>query len=500
MLRLVTYFIFIGMLTAMTDAARPDDWSRTARQWTPVKWEIPNPDWEGNPFDVEASVRFSHDETGERHVTGMFYDGEGTWRFRFTGTRPGRWSFTTESGDADLDGLTGVVTVEPNPDGVGFVTAQGNTWCRQVGVDRRLEAFVPQFVMYDQPAAYHGRADRIDGDIHTFLVEHGFSGFHTYVFCRWFDINEERSSGVDPDDPNPDPRTFEALELLIRKTHATGGVVHIWVWGDESRHQTPVKWGINGPANRRLQRYIAARLGPLPGWTMGYGYDLWEWTDGEQLTAWHEYMSEHLGWPHMLGARSFKHSLDQMSEAMDYASYEQHRPDYAKYVETIERRPEKPAFSEDRFRIRGRPKDYTMEETRRGLWHSTMAGGVANIWGNLENGMRPGGGSRPYPRPEWIKTWSRFLEGRFLLGMERRNDLTDGVCLHWPDGPGLVFYREDATEISLDLSGMDGPLPAIAVDACKPYEELDLGDLPPERQTWEAPYASDWAVAVGRFQ
>ena len=63
--------------------------------------------------------------------------------------------------------------------------------------------------------------------------------------------------------PRPDLRTFDALELLIRKTNAAGGIVHIWAWGDESRRQTPIRLGgKNGPADRRLQRYIAARLGP----------------------------------------------------------------------------------------------------------------------------------------------------------------------------------------------------------------------------------------------
>ena len=47
--------------------------------------------------------------------------------------------------------------------------------------------------------------------------------------------------------------------------------------------------------------------------------------------------------------------------------------------------PGQPVMSEDRFRIRSvdryRKKDYSEELTRRGLYHSTMAGGVANIWG-----------------------------------------------------------------------------------------------------------------------
>jgi len=80
----------------------------------------------------------------------------------------------------------------------------------QTGTGRRgsgrLEATVPQFVMHDNPVAFHGRPEKIDADIKTFLGEHGFNGLHTCVFCRWFDINEERPSGVDSEDPKPDQR------------------------------------------------------------------------------------------------------------------------------------------------------------------------------------------------------------------------------------------------------------------------------------------------------
>ncbi|MEC8891835.1 MAG: hypothetical protein VX901_00790, partial [Candidatus Poribacteria bacterium] len=68
--------------------------------------------------------------------------------------------------------------------------------------------------------------------------------------------------------------------MIILKTYAAGGAVHLWMWGDSSRDQnTKERWGLNGCTDRRLQRYIAARLGPIPGWTLGYGYDLWEWVD-----------------------------------------------------------------------------------------------------------------------------------------------------------------------------------------------------------------------------
>ena len=139
-----------------------------------------------------------------------------------------------------------------------------------------------------------------------------------------------------------------------------------------------------------------------------------------------------------------------------------------------------------------------MEMTRRGLWHSTMAGGVANIWGHLE---REGGRLvlKPYPKPHWIKTYSVFFRNRFLKDMARDNRLTDGVCLTRPTNRHYIFYKEDAGSIRLDLSGMAGPQEAVAVDALKPYAEIRLGTLNPSKQTWAAPRKSDWAIAVGDF-
>lgn len=493
------------VLPLETIAAGPLD--KTGTQWAPcLEWELPNPSYDGNPFDLVASVTFLHGESGEKRVTGMFYDGGKSWKFRFTGTRPGRWTFRTASDDPQLDGLTGEVTIRPNPDAYGFVTHAGEKWARPRGEAGELEAFVPQFVMYAHPGVYRGKPEMIEKDIATFFSGHGFNGFHTSVQCRWFDVEQPASSGIKSSDPNPDPRTFEALELLITKTHAAGGVVHIWAWGDESRRQTPKKWGINGKADRRLGRYIAARLGPLPGWTMGYGFDLWEWVNGEQLTEWHRHLHAHFGWPHMLGGRAHKNRLSQISESLDYSAYEQHRPDYAKYVETIAKRPKKPSFSEDRFRIRQsaryRDKDYNLEMTRRGLWHSTMAGGVANIWGNLQGNLAINwgdGGSLPYPNADLLKTSAEFFRGRFTLDLTRANNLTDGACLKRADNRGFLFYREEADSIRLDLSKMPAPQPAIAVDAKKPYREINIGPLPAKAQTWKAPYESDWAIAVGEF-
>ena len=507
-----TYAAVLALVVALLSVTPVSSGGETVEgtQWAPyLEWSLAKTAYRGDPYDVSAIVTFTHTASGRQRVTETFYDGNKTWKFRFTGTRLGEWTFETSSTDRDFNGRTGTVIIHANPDRNthGFVTAlDDNRWGRQA----TQQIFVPQLAMYKTPNRFYDRPDVVDADIQEFLIEHGFNGFHVpSIAGRWFDVDTS-DNRVAASMTRPDPRTFEALEMLIAKVYAAGGMVHIWAWGDHQRHQTPrdLSDGINGRVDRRLQRYIAARLGPIPGWSMGYGFDLWEWVQGSELTGWHDYMHEHMGWAHLLGARASKNTLEQLSEALDYSGYEQHRPDYAKYVETLEARPDKPSFSEDRFRLRneGRSKDHTAEETRRGLWHSTMAGGVANIWGNLlEDGHTRDSelGSAPYPNKDQIKTYAIFWNdlGRFVRGLQRAQQLSRD-----PDTRILrqghdryVFYREGTTSIHMDLSGMSGPAMVVAVDTKKRYAEIRLGNLDPGEHTWHAPYASDWAVAVGTW-
>jgi hypothetical protein len=498
------FLLFIASSSQPVLAQESPLGDKTGVMWEYLEWSLTNSSWSGNPFDLVATVTFTHQDSGETRTTEMFYGGDNTWKFRFTGTRTGMWTFTTSSSDPELDGYSGTVTIDPNPNpnAHGFIKKFGDKWGWQ-GVDK---AFVPQIVMYDYPSYYHNNPSKIDNDIQMFLGEHGFNGFHAVILCHWFDIDQDKCNNVNNSDP--DPRTLEALELLISKTHAAGGMVHIWTWGDEQRDQTiKGNWGgINGAEDKRLQRYIAARLGPLPGWTMGYGFDLDEWVSKNQIHQWHDNMHSHLGWSHFLGGRpkgpnrGTDHSpWISWNEGLDYSSYEHHQPNYEVYVAAINTVPDQPVMSEDRFRLcNGWPdKDYTEEDTRQGLYISTMAGGVANIWGYLCNGGA-GGGSGEYPNKQWIKTYSVFFENRFLTDMVRDNSITNGYALR-SGNTNYVFYKEDTSSIQVDLSNMVRAQPVVAVDTNTTYSEVNLGVLDTVNQTIDLPYPSDWAIAVGNF-
>jgi hypothetical protein len=80
----------------------------------------------------------------------------------------------------------------------------------------------------NSPKAFHNKPRFVDRMIDRFLVGHGFNGFHLPVIGgRWFDL-DATTDRAKPAMTDPDRRTFEALELLITRTHQAGGVANIW--------------------------------------------------------------------------------------------------------------------------------------------------------------------------------------------------------------------------------------------------------------------------------
>ncbi|WKN43629.1 hypothetical protein [Tunicatimonas pelagia] len=360
------------------------------------------------------------------------------------------------------------------------------------------EAFVPNYVMIDVIGKLRNEdnsnnlslitAEQVDKFIAIYLEEHGFNGAHIPVYGQWFHIGNNK---VSQGDRSIDQATFDKLTMIIRKVYEAGGSTHLWLWGDASRSQTSksLKGGIMGAEEKELLNEIYRQLNPLQGWSISYGFDLWEWVDENQLRAWHDYLWQKDGWNHLIGARASKNKLDQLYEGMDYASYEYHKPWYEELREMKEKRPDKPTFSEDRYRIRTPSKypkkDYDEEETRRGLWHHTLAGGVAAIWGNLD-------GTGEYENKEALKCFSVFWNDkkRFKKDMVVDTTLSEAYCL--TDNTHLVFYQENTSTIDYRFTGK--PKNVIAVDARKRYQEIDLSTLGAGKHTFTAPYPSDWAL------
>jgi len=486
---------------------------RTGALWAPyVEWSLDNLSYSGNPFDLVASVTFTYvNELGtepETRITEMFYAGGTTWKFRFTGTRTGTWIFKTTSNDGELDGHTGTVTINanPNPKIRGFLRSYGNKFVKQVGENGELEPFlfnVHQSSKADDidVLALSKNATpsvAIDGVIDDVIYYGGTVVFPQSPRNRFFDINAEKWN--EHTSNNPDLNTFAQLEQVITQVHSRGLHFHFWAWGDEERKETPIgvcegscefapdeDKGINGTPDKRLQRYIAARLGPLPGWTMGYGFDLTEWVTENQIGEWATYLHDHFGWQHMIWARDLSHvELDVLS----YGGFGNYL--YSDAIKRLDSDISRPHLYAERFLYKRR-SFWDMDGSRQKRWQYAMAGGIGSWWGWYWDPPQE------LPTPAQMRTHRTFWEKHMRFAYVRDNELSNGFVLKSRSNEHFIVYKENTGVITLDMSNINGGLPVIAVDAKLEYQSIVVDTWGAGNQTWLAPYVSDWALAIGDF-
>ena len=498
--------------------------NKTGLMWEYLEWELDNSSCIGNPYDLIATVTFTHNASGKTHTTQMFYDENNKWKFRFTGTKTGTWRFITSSSDSSLNGHSGTVTISANPNPVikGFITTYGNKFARQID-ENTLEGYIVNVYQNSRPYPKpKGHTHTVFEENNQYIIDlineaiaHGCNTvFLGAVENRWWKYGV--SSYKDHSSDQPDPATFRKIENMILLAHSMGAHVHIWMYGDEDGNDygTPIgiAGGVNGYAEKRVLRYLAARLGPLPGWTMGRGYDLHEWSPENEVKVWAAYIHQHLGWKHLIWARQrFNSALDVQSyphggttkRNSDYPfGWTRFDPmtgpwDYEHCVEFLNTDVNRAHIFEERFFYK-RWETYDMDTTRQSFWRYTMAGGVGSWWGHYEYDR---GYPYPYPNPEQLTTHYKFWteNKRFLIDMQRDNGITDGYCLRNVSKKNYVFYKEKTSSIKMNLSGMSGSQKAIAIDTKLTYAEINIGTRSAVNHKWNAPYVSDWAIAVGTF-
>jgi len=506
----------LGLLLDAVKEKRGSHDNESLRMWEYADWRSPVLETTDNPFDVTAKVTFRHWQSGAQRTTEMFYDGKGRWKFYFPGTRAGYWTHHTSSDVPALAGHSGGIEVHENDDEAikGFLTHVGNKYAIQQRDETDLHGYLFNVYMgrVEHPAyleEFGSDLAEVEKKALAYLEDaraNGFEVIFVHVNNNWFKFGARRHD--EHDSVNPDLLTFDVLERIITTVHANGGRVHIWAWGDESRKWTPlgVPGGINGPADRRLQRSIAARLGPLPGWTMGYGFDLHEWTNEAQLNAWAEYLHEHMGWQHLLCARGYRlrgphniNAYDGFGRNVPLAT-KQHGPlSFQEIVDDLNSDVTRPHLYEERHSYRREGFNLDMDGTRRLLWWEAMAGGMGGFFGFYPNSPHP------YPNPEQLRMHYDFWHKgkRFLLDMQPADGkLIENGCALWsPSTESGVLYIEHADRADVRLPVTARPKPMVAFDTRKELSEGRVNVASPaqarEKIEFEAPRRSDWVVAVG---
>lgn len=506
---------FFALLILVFQWVLPAQMDKNSDVWEWVEWEIPGVSYEGNPFDVAADVTFRHSASSKEIRTDMFYAGGTSWKFRFTGTREGEWSFTTSSANDKLNGLSGTVGVGPAKPGThGFILGSGSKFAVQTESDQKIKAFLWNVYQIDtggkicDAAKFASDTKKHFAEYLSLAKKNGCNGVFLCMANNWFKLGALKSSEHSSTDP--DLGTFDLLDTLISMAHRENMFVHFWKWGDKQRRWNQIDvGGINGVPDKRLQRYISARMAPLPGWTLCYGFDLHEWIKKSQLEEWARFMNSKMGWPHLVSIRSYNAPSDIPSIINGYAITDRELGDYyqltgfpsiSQIITDINTDPNRPHAYVERHPL----NRYTdADQTRQLRWRMAFAGGVGGWWG-CPFGQDPiFSNGTDYPNSDQLECMSIFMndKARFALDMETQTDITDGVALKSVSLDRFLFYREETSTIRMDLTDLKGGSgKAIAVDTKKAYAEVDLGTISAEEQTLDLPYQSDWALAVGDFE
>lgn len=569
-LTLIAAFI----MQASTFAVDPG--GKTCKTWDVLEWQVSNPSCPvSNPYDLVAKAIFTH-ESGHKRKIEMFYAGGDKWKFRFCGSRTGKWSFRTvcdgsdgTHDDDDLDSHVGRITVleQTDPKIKGFLTHVGNKFAIMDRDETDLKPYVYQVYMnqqdYEQQYNHSSRVwdDPVNrrhliGDYWNDTVENGFQIYFVAIFYSWFKKGAlDRKMVSSADLAAPDPDVFDALEYAIRYAHKRGGRTHIWAWGDQGRRQVPniLPGGVLGDAHRRLMRYTAARLGPLPGWCMNFGFDTLELPDPESITSqWANYLNDRMGWKHMLCARGWKNSAFAINSYAGFSGsyeltttrngpsgYEEIRGD----VDSDRSRPhlyeerhtynrfkyvdptlgQEPGDGPDQYGMgdgyacwpvklsRAEQARLNEDGSRRLIWRQQMAGGMGGFFGHFSirfNSYGPfsqkcGCGYHPESLKRAFRCFRDFwARDRFKFDMvvdTNRIGKGTGYCLHTKDCRNFVFFVENDNSVEINLGGMPGSQEVIVVDTKNEYRELNKGKMSAGWRTIDFRHISDWAIAVGDF-
>ena len=227
----------------------------------------------GNPVDdVRIAATFECDDKSVR-VPG-FYDGDGTYRVRFSPPEMGRWRWRSESNVAPLDARTGMFQCLPpglrnhgpvgiSRDGYHFAHADGTPF-RQIGTTcyswaLQSDAKCAQTVETLRTAAFNKMRMCIFPNVPSEVTD---------PFAR---------TGAGPrdwDPRRPDPAYFRRFEDRIRRLGELGVEADIILYHpyDEKRGYSDM----SRADDERYLRYVAARFGAYRNvwWSLANEYDI----------------------------------------------------------------------------------------------------------------------------------------------------------------------------------------------------------------------------------
>ncbi len=428
----------------------------------------------GNPFEVSIAGHFQG-PGGERLTIPGFYDGNNTWKIRFSPTAEGKWSLRTESSLAGLNGKTDasiVCAANPHPQmrkgGLRVDPANPYHFIREDGSRYFLLGYEADWlwgvgsrmnILIDQMAAR--------GFNHVMVNTYGYDTSwspgkkHEWDFgppdsFPWEGTNEK------PDHSRLNPKFFQHYDQMMVALRDKGIFAHIMLKVYNKKVNWPEKWSAN---EERYFRYVTARY-------QAFQNVVWDFSKEAYLEK-DEVLQSHLS--DVVRSGDAYHRLftahdddlyswdGQLSRNLDFRTDQQHS-DFAESI-AFERALRKwPVLNSEFGYERGVDKMPTYrtehdweEQLRRGYLVYFAGGYGVYYYHNTAWDVY-----RPEPEPPGMAAFARIrqiLEALPYWRMEPSNDLAfGGACLALR-GEAYAFYVE-GSKLTANLMQLNGPAAA----------------------------------------
>jgi hypothetical protein len=347
-----------------------------AGTWQRHKISIENTTYSGNPFELEVSATFTHEESGDTITMPGYYAGNDTWKVEFMSTEDGTWNYETESTDSDLDGVTGSVEHTEGAK-VGILGADpdaGRKWQFSDGTYALPIALRVEF--FSEPGS-----DSLFTDAAEFMQDNELLLMETRLTEEYGQYEGGRYDFIfDGDWKNHefDQQIWDRFEkrLEILADHGLGA--HIMLYSDDAAEPG---WGAKSDTEALLLRYLVARTAAFPIVIYNTGIDIAEYRNQTEINWIGEQVRDNDPYGHPVSSRRGGGSGTYAMSDRTFDSLGHRTAEINVIIDAFEDA-SVPASMDDAWgenRGSHASKDHRAADIRRAAWKCVVAGGVGML-------------------------------------------------------------------------------------------------------------------------
>lgn len=437
------------------------------QRWSIFELSLDGPS-DGNPFtDVKLSARFTQGNNTLQPEG--FYDGEGIYKIRFMPGALGKWTYTTTSNSAELNGIKGSFTC---------IAPSGNNHGPVIVRKKHYLAYAdgtPHFSVGTTCYAWAHQGDRLEEQTLQTLKTAPFNKMRMCVFPKSYDFNKNEPQYY-PFQGKPlknwdftrfNPAFWQHFEKRVGDLMALGIEADIILFHPYDR------WGfqhMSPETDDFYLRYIVARLAAYRNvwWSFANEFDLMKSKKTSDFDRFFQLVQKHDPYNHLRGNHNCRVWYDHTKPWVTHASIQS--SDFANVIELRQKYDKPIVFDECRYEgnIPHGWGKLTAKQMVRNFWLGTISGAYV-------------GHGETYKHPEDILWWSKggvlhgesparihFLkkimaDAPLFEDLIPDNKLASGKVVLRKTGEFYMAYLSSQDTIQFDLPG-DTPYKIDGVD------------------------------------